>query len=282
MQKVVIILLLLPVYLFAQELFSSFSVDTNVYNDFYNTGSWYEGVSIKAVRGPLFVGTGVTFEEGLGLFDILLCYQKKGTEQFDVFSFNGKCGSIKIPSSAFPSEAHLISIFISQTYLDADADFECLVSYYFPDPNIAMPTYFKALDEDGNQILSDSGTAGYGFDGRDTYVWTITDNRTIKTWRFRTNVSYASRPLAKTNIFPGPMMACLPSGDFRVNLQPSSGGTSVQIFDMLGRQVFNKIVQNIKESMSFNIPSRDIPNSPFVARVNNQSGSFIKKEIPVR
>ena len=33
---------------------------------------------------------------------------------------------------------------------------------------------------------------------------------------------------------------------------------------------------------SFIVPSSDIPRIPFVAMAQNQNGSFVKKEIPVR
>ena len=60
------------------------------------------------------------------------------------------------------------------------------------------------------------------------------------------------------------------------------GGTSIQIFDFLGRQVFKKMVNDVKEPMSFTVLSGDMPNSPFVARVNNQNGAYVKKGMPVR
>lgn len=182
-----------------------------------------------------------------------------------------------------PDNGLIENITFSQTFVDEDANFECIVNYYvsISENNVSF-VLFKLLSEDGNQILSDSGYAGYGFDGQNTYLISNVNGCSWKTWKLRSNISYTSRPLSKkSSPTIGPMMTYMPSGDFRVSLQPVAGGTSVQIFDMLGRQIFRKDVRNIREPASFIIPSSSLPHSPFVARVNNTNGSYVKKETPV-
>jgi hypothetical protein len=272
MRKLAIVLLL-PLSLFAQELLGTFSIDTTIY---LHINSSY------GIRGP-----GNHIEMGFDNFfyfrgtDILSLYRKKGSDQYDIFSFFGKIGSITIPSVA---NERIRTIIYSQTMINADTNFECIVNYQ---PISEDTCLFKVFDRTGNQLLSDKGTAGYGFDGQNTYIISLPfseqgDDYTRKIWKFRSNISSLSKSLSKTAATPGPMMTYMPSGDLRVNLQPVSGGTSIQIFDMLGRQLFNETVQNINKPTTFNIPASGMPNSPFVARVNNGNGSYVKKGMPVR
>lgn len=79
--------------------------------------------------------------------------------------------------------------------IDEDTGWESMVniSYEFYEAS------FKIYDEDGVEILSDSGHAYYGFDGNNTYVLNLDKNPNpvpIKTWRFRTNI--VSSSLAKS------------------------------------------------------------------------------------
>jgi hypothetical protein len=81
---------------------------------------------------------------------------------------------------------------------------------------------------------------------------------------------------------PGPMAVYLPNGGSRVNLESSATGTFLQIFDLLGRQVYQNLIPNISKPESYIIPASDLPNGPTVAKIKNNGGSFIFKTIPVR
>jgi hypothetical protein len=257
------IVMLVPVAVFAQELVGTFSLDTNVYTDIWSYG---------------FIGPEPINEAGLRV------YQKKGTNQCDIFTiFYQKIGTITIPDQP-PTGKKIYSISYSQKFLDEDIGWEFIINYY---DTVNNSESFKVIDETGTVLLSDENYASYGFDGQNTYVFAyqrFPENRyaSHKVWKFCSNISSASHPLSKASSSPGPMMAYMPSGDFRVSLQPVTGGTSIQIFDMLGRQIFQKSIQNIREPTSFIIPSSGMPNTPFVTRVNNNNGSFTKKGIPVR
>jgi hypothetical protein len=262
------LVMLVPLAMFAQELVGEFSLDTNVYN-------FDIGFIITGFRGPQKISMPSVNER-------IYSFQKKGTNQIDIFSvIFEKIGSITIPEN--PAGCYISQIHFNQTFLDNDAGWEYLILYY---DTTTAPDYkasFKVIDETGATIIADSGVGYLGIDDQNTYVFA--DNLTsykIKVWKFRTNIASASGPLSKSASSPGPMMTFMSSGDFKVSLQPVNGGTSVQIFDMLGRQVFRKNVQNINKPMSFTIPSGDMPNSPFVIRVQNNNGSYVKKEIPVR
>jgi hypothetical protein len=274
MRKLVFILLL-PIGLYAQELIGTYSADTSVYLRAPSYGIWGPGDYIETGLNDYFWLNGT---------DLLSLYQKKGSDQYDIFSFFGKIGSMTIPSLA---NARNYWIIFSQTLINADTNFECIVNFQ-PNNNVDTTYSFKVFDNKGNQLLSDKGVAGYGFDGQNTYIISLpliiegNRNYTWKIWKFRSNISSRSKSLSKTAATHGPMMTYMPSGDLRVNLQPVSGGTSIQIFDMLGRQLFNETIQNINKPTTINIPASGMPNSPFVAKVNNSNGSYIKKGMPAR
>ena len=260
------IVMLMPLVLFAQELIGTFSIDTNIYTvpNFVTVG---------------FSGPYGNQPIGMKELDQIHALLKKGTDQLDFFTlFRLKVGSITIPNP--PTGTEITVIYFSQTFLDDDLGWEFVVDYQ---DTINDNYSFKVIDDNGSILLSDNDWATYGFDGQNTYVFAQSPNLlSFKVWKFRSNISPASHPLSKTSSTPGPIMAYMPSGDFRVSLQPVSSGTSLQIFDMLGRQVFSKNIHNIREPTSFIIPSYSMPNTPFVARVNNDNGSFVKKGVPVR
>jgi hypothetical protein len=74
-----------------------------------------------------------------------------------------------------------------------------------------------------------------------------------------------------------------PSNDYQITLQPTGGGkTSVQLFDMLGRLVFEKRIDDLTKPVSFSIPADQTSRTPFITKVQDQNGATLKKEIPVR
>jgi hypothetical protein len=211
----------------------------------------------------------------------ILCsvYKKKGSNQYDIFTLTGKIGSIIIPSYGTSNE-----ILISQTFIDEDADWECIENYRnYPETFL----HSVVLDADGTVLLSDTGSRSirYAYDFQNTYVYRQVGDYSYKYWRFRTNVSSSSpNALSKTaGSFPHAMMAYGPTGDYRIRLAPAGGGkTSVQLFDMLGRNVFSKNIDNITSPVTFTIPENNVPQSPFIAKVKDEKGVSIKREIPVK
>lgn len=265
------IFMLIPLSLFAQQLVYTFSpIDTTQYD--------YGGIPYYFCRDPLSQTlTSLLHREFCN--DFLSLYHKKNSEQYDIFSFTGKVGSITVHKTDIPSGSKLDDYILSQTLINSDLNWEYIANYWDTTQTIGPDKYsFKVFDGTGNQLLSDSGTAFYGFDGQNTYVISTT-----KVWRFRTNIGGSvipSLPKAAAGM-PGPIMALMPSGDLRVDLKPAGGGrTSLQIFDMLGRQVFSKIFQNLNTPATFMIPSSRLPQNPFIAKIANDNGTFLKKEIP--
>ena len=107
----------------------------------------------------------------------------------------------------------------------------------------------------------------------------------FKAWRFRTDVSSAPpKGFAKTaSSIPNAMMTFGPTGDYRISLTPVSGGkTSVTLFDMLGRCVFSKDIGNLTGPVTYTIPENGVPATPFIAKVKDEKGVLLKKELPVR
>jgi hypothetical protein len=184
-----------------------------------------------------------------------ICLHKKNTDQYDIFDYSGKTGSCIIHNLSGDA-------LISQYFIDADTGWECIINEGFT---------YKLIDDNGGQLLSDSGNGFYGYDGQNTYVCSD-QGFSYRAWRFPTGVtSSAQQKLSKTSSTRGTIMTYLPPGDFHVTLQPTGGGpTTLQIFDFLGRLYFSKTIKNIKEPQSFIISSESVPRSPFIAKVNSR------------
>ncbi len=56
----------------------------------------------------------------------------------------------------------------------------------------------------------------------------------------------------------------------------------MQLFDLVGRCIFSKQIDNISQHVSFTIPESNLPQTPFIAKVSNSNGSVVKKEIIVK
>jgi hypothetical protein len=190
-----------------------------------------------------------------------------------------KVGSFPIPIP--PAGVTINGIYFSQTFLDNDSGWEIVANFV---DTLNWKQSFKVLDETGKVLVSDTGRAFYTSDGQNTYIIsTVVADYSYKLWKFRSNIFSSSQPLAKSSSSaPGPLMTYMPSGDLRVHLQSAAGGASIQIFDMLGRQIFSETIRNITKPSTFTIPSSGMPNSPFVARVNSTNGSCVRKGMPVR
>ena len=274
------LVLLVPLSLFAQQLVFEFKFDSTQYE---KPDVGYFAYSIVVIQSPDIYNSGNIGTGGRNTTTWTGALKRKNSDQYDIFSLQGKIGSVIIPTSITPRNCARGTVYVSQTILDNDLGWEYIA--FFTDTTNYESTIntFKVIDDNGVMMLSDSGTAYYGYDGINTYVVSsIGGGIPSKIWKFRSNVS-AQAPLAKSAAAGiQPMMALMPSGDFHVSLQPAAGGTSVQIFDMMGRQVFNKTIQNINKPTSFNIPSSKLPNCPFISQVSNSNGTFAKKSIPVR
>jgi hypothetical protein len=286
MRRLVIIamVMLAPMSLIGQELVSTISIDTSQYESIkspINSLAFCLGPTqpYSLIGYPSYV-TATTFSgiPTMSLFALL----KKNSNQYDIFSFTGKIGSIIIP--LLSDSIGDARVFISQTFINNDDGWESIVDYYNRDGAFL----FKLYNENGNVLLSDSGEAFYWFDGQNTYVSSHYGGYTrpviIKTWKFRSNISSSFSPgLGKTAGQSVPIMQFGPTGDMRVSLQPASGGkTSVQLFDMLGRIVYTKIVDNINQAVSFTVLSNQVPNSPFLSKVKNGNGTNVQTMFPMR
>jgi hypothetical protein len=259
-----------------------FSVDTSIYAGPYTN-------YVNVYPGPNTDFDNVYSYQASG--KALLAARKKNSTQYDIFSFTGKIGSMTIPDPTDSTITSYNGYMFSQTFIDNDPQWECIVWYRGSSYCGTYPAidYFKVFDNDGTVLLSDTGSAYYGLAGQNTYVFRVMYDcnsvRKFKAWRFRTNVSSASPGgLAKSaGSIPHAMMAFGPSGDYRITLAPASGGkTSVTLTDMLGRQVFSREVGNLTSPVTFTIRETGVPPTPFVAKVRNEKGTVAKREIPVR
>lgn len=246
----------------------------NVYFIFLYPGPEYAHYSNKVISEPA---------DNQILLQLMM-FHKKNSDQYDIFSFSGKVGSMIIPSTLLPEEhINSIQILCSRTFIDEDDGWECIINDYYETGNAK----FFIVDNDGTQILTGSGGVAYGFDGKNTYVFQRVGSSyyNYKFWRFRTNITSASSPALAKSVASGPlpMMTFGAAGDYRISFEPSGGGrTTVQLFDMLGKQVFVKTIDEITRPVSFTISESDMPRTPFIAKVRDGKGSTVRREIPVR
>jgi hypothetical protein len=75
-----------------------------------------------------------------------------------------------------------------------------------------------------------------------------------------------------------------PTNDnLRIKLIPSgSNQTTVQLFDLMGRCLFSKQVGKLTSPVTFTVPEGNVHQSPFITRVENDDGAYLKKRLPVR
>jgi hypothetical protein len=192
------------------------------------------GDATKATRKEYHLGT------------LYLAFRKKGTTTVDLFSMSGKIGSITLPK-----DQQFYSYLFSQKIIDADEGWECLASTNW------IYGRFTLFDDDGSKLLSDTGTAFYGFDGKDTYViaqYSFPDRYATmkyKSWRFRTNIAPPQSPSLpkRTSSFPQTMMTFGQTENYQIALKPGDGGEmSVRIFDRTGGLLYEKTIDDITKA----------------------------------
>jgi len=222
--------------------------------------------------------------DGLGAGMFVQAFLKKNSNQFDFYSYTGKIGTSVIPGINDPNLIiHFISF--SRTMLDEDSNWESIVQYRLDTTDLICS---KVFDDDGTELLSDISRLNYGIDGKNTYVVSDYNSNygkySLKAWRFRTNIASAY-PLAKSQATSPGLMTIYgqDNGNYRVTLSPSSGNqVNFQMFDLLGRCIFSKQINNITSTQTFTIPESNVPNTPFIAKVKDKKEVVYKKQIPVR
>ena len=215
---------------------------------------------------------------------IIRSFLKKNSNQYDLYSFAGRIGTSVIPIIR-DSDKIITDVGFSCKMIDDDDSWESIVLYY--PLGKYEERYYKVFDHDGTELLADSGSAFYGFDGNSTYVinYKGRDDYMTDSWRFRTNLASSSPSLPKTRAATPGLMRIYGQndGNYRVTLSPSSGNQiNFQMFDLLGKCVFSKKINNLTTPQSFVVPGSNVPQSPFIAKVSDKNGSNCKKQIPVR
>jgi hypothetical protein len=273
---------------FCQILAYEVKVDTSIYDLYTWAGFYfYPGPGIEDIYSLNDPSSGNSrARPGM----LLGAYKRKNSNKFDILSFSGKIGMGTMPDSISGVGNGEINVrcFLSINFINDDPEWECLANYIdYTEPGYRG--YFKVLNANGDVLLSDTGNAQYGFDGQNTYVFTggprLSSSSVCKAWRFRSNINSGSHNnLSKVSgVYPKIMTAYGPQGDYCIRFAPSSGGkTSITLFDMLGRCVFSKDIGSVNAPMTITIPENGIPPSPFVAKVRNENGTVLRKELPVR
>jgi hypothetical protein len=271
---------------------TEYTVDTSIYEDVYNfdpASNYARYKMLSSIRYALILtGLDHALEPNPNTGDLRFelvtqAFLKKNSTQIDLFSFSGKCGSINIPSL---QDSTFDKAIFSQTFLDNDPGWE-LLALFNSTLSSKLP-HFILFDDDGTEVLSDEGIAKLGFDGQNTYVvkGSMNYGNTIKSWRFRTNINPSGGSLLKKSASTtAPMMMTygMPDGGYRVTLAPSSGGTTqMQMFDLAGRCLFSKQIENVTRPVSFIVPENNVPQTPFITKVSNSSGAAVKKELIVK
>lgn len=217
----------------APVLVSDYSIDTSLYD--LQVSNFQVN---RLIRGPATINFSPEYVP-------VAAYRRKNSDCFDIYSFEGKCGTSRIPLVNDSSYSYWI--FFSCTMIDEDTGWESMVNIYE-----FYEASFKIYDEDGVEILSDSGHAYYGFDGNNTYV--LNPNPVpIKTWRFRTNIVSSSSSLAKSKNISNSQMQVF--GNFlKASLSPAKDGSiGLEIYDLSGNLLSSKLITDISESVTFPI-----------------------------
>jgi hypothetical protein len=247
---------------------ANFRVDTSLY------------VPDNNYRFRYAPGPGIFWNEPQSVWNssmFVWAFRKKHSDEVDVYSYRGKCGTSVVPAYAVDSTN--FSVLISCYFVDSDPQWESIVEY---------ADHFILFDHDGTEMLRDTGMAGFGFDGSTTYLVAkpVSNQIGLKTWQLRTNVASASpaQPLAKKNAGAPEMMQIYGmGGGYKVTLSPApESGATFQLFDLLGRSIFTKKIESLSSPVSFSIPEGDVPGSPFVAKSSAGNGTTIKKILPVK
>lgn len=266
----VLSLISIPLPVFSQRTIpvrlSSYSIDTSLYNS----------ISDQTDNTTHYTGPLSDLNQSEYYAAKLRVYRKKNSNEFDIYCFGQKLGTAVVSSAEKYS-----NISFSKEWIDSDAGWEAICSYHSPTDNEI--NLFKILDDDGFELLSDTGSIlYYRFDGINTYIVKEPD----KLWRLRTNVSNSSsQALAKTKSLPIQHFQIFSqnNGSYQVRLSPSSGDCfNFQLFDLTGRLLFTKQIINNGSGTTFNIPASNVSQSPFIAKVSDGKNSLYKKQIPVR
>jgi len=295
MRKLVVLLIALtfPAITAGQVLVYEFVMDTNTYE-------WNNAASAASItQDPFSSNFGnllISFSQTVGWITsphpgmAYRVLKKKNSNQYDIFSGIGKIGSISIPQSLYHSSNYqLQSLCVSQTFVDADLGWEYIAG--FQDTGYSSPTYpdtpYVSLVDDNNTVLLSQKGYGFSFafgnDAQNTYCYLFQNGQIAKTWRLRTGISL-TQPLAKSAVSASPATIFMPpsSSSMRVSLSPSSSGTSIEMFDMLGKLVFSKNMSAIKSPTTFTIPTSGLPRSPIISKIENSNGRFIEKILPIK
>lgn len=267
-------ILFLNVYGITPVHIGKINIDTSSYDKFWPDYPTF-------ILGP-FTNTAFT-SPGDGTM-IMQAYIKKNSNQVDLYSVRGKTGSVIIP--IIHDNIYIQRVSFSCYMLDDDNGWETIVNWRNEDGK----DFCNVYDEDGTEILSDTGYAYYSSDINCTYI-IITKSGAVDfsnydIWQFRTNISTSTpKFLSKTKAAQLSLMQIygLSDGNYKVSLVPSSGNqVQFQMFDLMGRCVFSKQLENLKAPVTFTIPESNVPNSPFIAKVKDGNETLYKKQIPVK
>ena len=211
-------------------------------------------------------------------------YRKKNSNKFDIYSIYGKCGSSIAQLTNDTEYFHIISF--SRSILDNDSGWEAIVIYYVRPMKVL---YAKVFDDDGTEILSDSGQyLTYDFDGNDTYVtctYDLVNEKRMRAWRFRTNVfSSSSVPVSRTKPvnFQQIQISEMIGGNYRVSIKNVSDDVvNFQMVNLLGKQLFSKI-NNHSSAIIFTIPEKNTPRGPFITKIKDGDNTTYTKHLFVK
>jgi hypothetical protein len=238
--------------------------------------------SYKCIPGP-YVSKNSAGDYDGSIF--MVAYLRKNSKQFDLYTYGGKTGSTIVPLVNEIDNDQIYQIFFSCYMLDEDDGWETMVIYV----NEENTSFFKIYDDDGTEILADFGRAFYSSDLNCTYVIreaAFDGTYGYEGWRFRTNLSTDTpKSLSKTKATQSSFMQIygLSDGNYKVSLTPTMGNqVQFQMFDLMGRCVFSKQLENLKSPVTFTIPESNVPNSPFIAKVKDGNETLYKKQIPVK
>jgi hypothetical protein len=240
----IIMFLLLPVAVSAQQLATSFSVASD---------------TSQAATPPAIFGAGDTM------------FAVPNGAVYDVYSFlTGKIASVPMNKQT--------KVFLTTTYLVKVDNLWLSLYTNYDSTGFRATRHYKSYSNLYNGttlIFSDSSRIIPMIHGGTCYLRTFmppseiaggkyeTGTVTYKLWKIE-NVSGAIPQTAKKSAVRQPQATMVPTGLKIVTHSNSDGTTLVQIFDVSGRQTFSGKVPNDKPSL---LPMSSLPNTPFIVEI---------------
>ncbi len=195
-----------------------------------------------------------------------MLFARPNGDKFDIFdAIKGKITSIPINKQEKRESCFIFNV-----------DTQWLLLYNLTDTTGNQPKAFSKVYRGFSQIFLDSSvvTPFYynGFCYLFSTSYSIERKYFFKTWKIGKN-SESSNPLPKKTSFLSNYDALMVPSGLKLIIHSNSGHFSeVNLFDLAGRLIFSG---NIPNDQPFIIPSRKLPNRPFILDIDEMPADLL-------